>query len=128
MTDPLLFVGSTPLDEIQASGYSIQEDAPSIAGTIVTASGLDKRTYRKLGRTTIVAVLDNMDSASLASYLSVLNAASATFTFWSLRDQCYKIGDFYIDLEPVTVITAQSDPITDGYTLTLTQKGVITNV
>ena len=124
MTDPLLFVGSTPLDEIQASGYSIQEDA----GTIVTASGLDKRTYRKLGRTTIVAVLDNMDSGSLASYLSALNTASATFTFWSLRDRCYKIGDFYIDLEPVTVITAQSDPITDGYTLTLTQKGAITNV
>lgn len=128
MNDPLLYIGALPIDEIQASGYTVAENTPSIASEFTTASGLPKRIYRKNGVTTIKAVLDNLTDSSLASYLTALNNTSATIKFYSMRDKVYKTGDFYIDLEPVTVISAIDDIISDGYTLTLTQKGAITNV
>ena len=128
MQTPLLYIGAIAADEMQASGYTVAEDTPSVASEFTTASGLPKRIYRKNGVTTIKAILDNMTADSLASYLTALSATSATVKFWSLKDKVYKTGDFYIDLEPVTVISAIDDIISDGYTLTLTQKGAITNV
>lgn len=126
--EALLYIGTLALTEMQASGYTIHEDVPQVAGTVVTASGLSKRSYRKMPVTTIKTVLDNMSAEGLKAYLGALSVTHAVVKFYSLKRGGYREGEFYIDLTPVTVIALGKEPITDGYTLTLTQKGEITDV
>ncbi|MDR1001868.1 MAG: hypothetical protein LBL82_01165 [Oscillospiraceae bacterium] len=116
-------------DDILASGYSISENVPIVANEITTASGYPRRMYKANTATKININLSHLDNQTISDYLNQLDCQKGDFIFWSVKDQKYKTGQFYVDISEITVISGiETGNVTDDYSVELTQCGVISDV